>query len=174
MRRQLLAAGIPDEQIPTDWLQYIVAATRQWTGTTRDGAADAAQLLGLRMERGATDKNYYAVDHEEVVEITASGDDVWLVQGAILQGEVIDPRNLRVSEKSREPCDGCGMIGSCLKTVRDPSTDQIQFLCNFCCTYHESPHIKDLGGMDNCESCSVLTCAHHPRRMSGRGINGLR
>lgn len=169
VQRQLLEAGIPFESIPQDWLNYIVAATRKWMATTQEGSQDAADLLGLQTFRGETNKNYMIVDHEEVVENRVDGDNVWFVQGLIFDGAPADLARLRVSEKTREPCDGCGMIASCLKIIRDPDKDVLTSLCNFCCTYHESLQVKDLGGLDTCQRCTVTNCAHHPERHIGWG-----
>jgi hypothetical protein len=164
VRRQLLEAGIPSETIPDDWLNYIVAATRKWIATSREGAADAADLLGMKTFRGNSDKVYALVAHDEVVEHITDGENVWFLQGLVVDGVVTDPSRLRISSKGREQCSSCGTLVSCVKTIRDPYSDRLETLCNKCITFSDHPQVRDQGGLDICRQCTVTTCANHPRR----------
>lgn len=164
VRRQLLEAGIDASVIPEDWLSYIVAATRKWMSTTRDGAQDAAELIGIQTIRGSNDKAYALVAPDETVEHVIKGDDVYFLQGLIVEGRVTPPQQLRIFEKGREQCRGCGTLVPCTQVIRDPYNDHLDTLCNYCRTFHDHPQVRDTGGFDVCGQCTVTSCANHPGR----------
>jgi len=162
--RQLVNAGIPYEQIPQEWAAAIVAASLKWLTGSQEGVEDNLARLQLECFRGSSEKSYFVTDENETFSTEVKPEDVTFVRGAIANGSPIPLKRLSISEKERAQCDDCGIVSHCLVDVRDPSTDKIKSLCNNCVTYNDHPRIKDLGGRDKCERCSVLNCAHHPHK----------
>lgn len=182
IRRQLLRAGIPDEDIPYDWLRSIVAATCKWFVTTNDGLEYFSRLFCFDLKIAENDKDYFLVDNINRTTIPLKNNQVTFFEGVLIDGHPlpradstregpIPPLELEFSDSTKNQCEDCGIVSHCLKEIREPFTDSLMSLCNYCVTYHEHPKVKDQGGCEICQECSVTVCRHHPvstrRRTTG-------
>lgn len=181
IKRQLLRAGIPDEQIPADWLPAIIAAMEKWIVTTDDGLQYISDLLGFKMRYGDSDKDYTLIDNINQNHQTLKNTQVVFFEGAIVHGrsvpvmdpgikEFIPPVELEISESTKNKCDSCGIVSHCLREVLEPFSEKLEQLCNYCLSHHEHPKISDLGGLRVCQDCSVDSCHHHPTKIRRSSI----
>lgn len=169
IRRQLVDAGIPTEQIPEDWLIAITAAMTKWISRDRHGMAFVVNALGFRWKTGDDDKIYRYIEPttQNVYEIDPK--QVHFFAGAAVRGVPTDPTNVEITERITEQCDGCGISAHCLTDIRDPVSDRIERLCNNCRTLSDNPRVRDKGDPMVCEECTVRDCYHHPRHMKRLG-----
>jgi len=164
VQRQLVEAGIEPEQIPSDWLFAIVAATRKWIAETGDGAQDAAGLLGLEWFPGDPSNEYKVLSHFNAPDKVVKPENVLFFRGVMVGGGAIPFSTLRISKRGSESCDSCGIIQYCVKTTRDPALDRLTSLCNTCMVGHESFVVKDQGDPTLCARCAEESCSYHPSR----------
>lgn len=164
--RQLEEAGLNPDAVPKDWLVTILAAMAKWCRTP-DGLKFLATSLGLRWDRGRDDRlyEYYNPETGEVHPVPS--EIIMFIRGIAIRGNVIDERLLNSFEKNHQRCDGCGMSSHCIKEVRDPRTDRLESLCNYCLSMDEMRRVKEQADPSVCDRCTVTTCAHHPRKATG-------
>ena len=164
VRRQLVEAGIPPEQIPEDWLYTIVAAMTKWSTTSRDGLAFMVNSLGFNWKTGDDDKvyNYIEPNSQQVHEIPPK--DVHFFSGASVKGFPVNPNDIEVSSRNLEQCEGCGVTAHCLIDVRDPVSDRIERLCNNCRLLSDNLSINGTGDPSTCNECTMRSCYHNPRK----------
>jgi len=162
--RQLVNAGIPYEQIPQEWAAAVVAATIKYLTSHREGIEENLSRLNLEQYLGSSEKDYFVTNEDETICHQVPADNITFVRGVVSNGFPIPLKRLSISDKEKAQCEDCGMVAYCLVDVRDPGTDKIKSLCNNCVTYHENPKVKDLGGRDICERCTLFNCVHHPRK----------
>lgn len=182
MKRQLLKAGIPDEDIPYDWLRAVAAAMTKWLVTTDDGLKYVASVLGFEIKPTEDDKSFTLVDNVNRITTELKNNQVWVFEGYIVNGRVVPvldpsknnpmpPLELDISERTKNQCESCGILSHCLKDVLEPTTDRLTSLCNYCISFHDHPRVNDHGEWQICERCSVTRCKNHPIPSKQRGIS---
>ena len=173
IKRQLLRAGIPEEELPIEWIPAIITAMEKWIVTSDDGLKYISNLLGFKMRYGDSDKDYTLIDNINQDHKSLKNTQVMFFEGVIVHGrpvpimdphvkEFIPPIELEISESTKNKCDSCGIVSHCLKEVLEPYTEKLECLCNYCLSHHESPRVSDHGGSYICQECSVHNCHHHP------------
>jgi hypothetical protein len=178
IKRQLLRAGIPEEQIPMEWLSAIIAATEKWIVTTDEGLSYISELLDFKTRPGDSDKEYALIDNTTQIHHRLKNTQVTFFEGVMVNGrpvpifdpyaqEFIPPLELDILESSKNKCDGCGIVSHCLKEILEPFSEKLEHLCNYCLTYHEHPRVNDQGGIRICQDCTVKNCQHHPSKVPG-------
>lgn len=176
IKRQLLRAGIAEEDIPRHWLEAIIAATEKWLVTTEDGLEHFRRLFCFKAKRGEDDKEYTLVDNISGRTITVDKSDVWTFEGALVGGRPVPlvdihkrppvpALELEITENRKTKCDGCGIFAHCIQEVLEPFDERMKSYCNFCISMHEHAKVSDFGGLKNCELCTVHNCKHHPERL---------
>jgi len=164
IKAQLVNAGCDPMLIPDDWVMASVAATAKWIQQTEAGLDFVSRLLHLSYEQGREDKVYEVVDDDNLTAELVKPEDIYMISGCVANRRPVPFHSVNVHEKETSQCDGCGTTAHCLQNVRDPFTDKVVELCNYCVTHHEHPRIHELGGRDMCERCPVRSCKHHPDR----------
>lgn len=173
IKHQLLRAGIPEHEIPHDWLPTIIAATNKWLTTTEDGLRLLSRLFCFDLKYAEDDKDYLLVNNANGQTISLENKQVAFFSGALVNGRpvaIADPRRkgpippveLEISETTKTRCDDCGIVSHCIKEILEPFSDSLRDLCNNCRTYHEHPKVNELGSYDACRKCSSRVCRHHP------------
>lgn len=177
VRGILTRAGVAEEDLPSRADQEaVVAATIKWLLTTDGGSEFFSHHFCLKGKHGDADKDYAVIDNVVQKMHTVKNTDVWFFEGVLVRGQpmpISDPQvinstspyELDIISKEKNKCEGCGIISHCVKEILDPFDDQMKDMCNFCITYHEHPKVNDIGGLRNCEECSVINCRHHPVRL---------
>lgn len=168
VRRILSERGVPHEAVHDQWLATLLAATQMWLTSTPEGTTHLVNYLELDWTRGDSTKDHYVVDGEERVVDQILPHDVVHVTGLLVSGQFTDPRSLRISAKTSNPCDSCSIIGPCLQNVADPCNQRPQSLCNHCLTHSEHPRLRDQGDQSVCAMCTVTSCEHNPAKVRGR------
>lgn len=182
IKRQLLQAGIPEEEIPYDWLRSMIAATCKWFITTQDGLEHFSRLFCFDLKAADDDKDYLLVDNINRTTIALENKQVTFFEGVMVDGRPvaiadttregpIPALELEFSDSSKNQCEDCGIVSHCLKEIRVPFTEKLMALCNYCLTYHVHPRVSEQGGTRICQECTVTSCRHHPastrRRTTG-------
>lgn len=145
----------------------------KWLIKTEDGVKYTSRLFNFDLKQGENDKEYTLVDNESRRTYPLKNTSVWFFSGVLVDGvptPIVDPhRNghlpkyeLEIEDSAKNKCDSCGIVSHCLKEVMDPYSEKLQSLCNYCLTYHENPRVKDFGGIENCNKCSVIKCKNKP------------
>lgn len=173
MKRQLLRAGIPDEEIPQGWLPAIIAAMEKWLVTTDDGIKYISSLYGFKLQDPPDDLSFTLVDNVNRITTELKNNQVWVFKGYLVNGRVVPemdfskdnpmpPLELDISETTKNKCEGCGIVGHCIKDILEPTSDKLVSLCNYCISFHDHPRVHDQGEWQICERCTVLGCKNHP------------
>lgn len=173
VKRQLLRAGINNDDIPNQWLPAIIAAMEKWLVTTDEGLQYTSNLYGFELKPSDDDKTYTLIDNVNRNTTELKNNQVWVFKGYLVNGKVvpemdyskenpIPPQELEISESTKNKCEDCGIVSHCLKDILEPSTDRLTSLCNYCISFHEHPRVSDQGGWQICEKCSVTRCKNHP------------
>lgn len=163
VKRQLINAGIAPESIPQDWLAAIIAAQTKWQATTVDGSAFVVNSLGFQWTTGRDEFQYDFHDPNSMDIYKLKSDQVHFFAGAAVNGHPVNPTSIVASKRTTLQCEGCGIVSHCVKTVRDPSRDRLETLCNTCICHHEFSKVQDLGERDLCQRCTSTDCYHHPQ-----------
>jgi hypothetical protein len=174
VRHQLLRAGIPEEDIPANWMPAIIAAMEKWLITTEDGLSYISTLFDFKIKPADSDKDYTLIDNVNNTSITLKNSQVWFFEGCLVNGHpvpVIDPNKnnpiqpieLEIENSTKNQCESCGIVVHCLREILEPITDSLISLCNYCISFHEHPKVSDLGGWTVCEECTVVRCKNHPK-----------
>ena len=172
-KRQLLKAGIVEEEFPSDrMIASIIAAHTKCSLLLEDGLKDFSRLFCFDLKAAESNKEYFVVNNITKKITDVENTDVWFFEGAIVRGVpmvisnpqregAIPPLELEISESTKNQCDGCGILTHCLREITDPYTRRPSSLCNHCITSHEHPKVNDEGCSKRCEECSVYSCPHH-------------
>lgn len=174
IRHQLLRAGIHEDDIPSDWLPAIIAATEKWLTTTHDGLKYVSHLFGFEIKPAEEDKDYLLVDNVNYNSIPLKTSQVHFFNGCLVDGipiplmdptktNPLPPYELEISESPKNRCDNCGIFAHCTKDIVEPVNEKTLSLCNYCITFHEHPRVNDYGGWKKCEQCDALKCRNHPQ-----------
>jgi len=163
VKRQLLNAGIPAESIPHDWLVAIIAAQTKWQCSTADGMAFVVNSLGFQWTCGKDEYQYDFHDPNSMDIYKLKSNQVHFFAGAAVNGCPVHPQSIAISKRATAQCEGCGIVSHCTKTIRDPSKDRMETLCNVCICHHEYSKVQDLGERDLCRRCTASDCYHHPQ-----------
>jgi hypothetical protein len=150
----------------------IIAAMTKWTATTKEGLEFVSKLLGFNIKQGESDKDYILIDNVNRKQEQLKNTRVTFFEGVLVDGHpipVVSPDNIFISpieleilETTKNKCDGCGIVSHCLKEILEPFSDKLEYLCNYCITYHEHPRVNESGGYNICKDCTVFKCQHHP------------
>lgn len=161
IKRIIAESGIPPDTIDTEWVEAAIAATFKWQSKTHEGMKFTVNLLNFQWTRGLDEKKYHFTDNNGVLHAIPS-DKVFFFAGASIKTDwgtfMVHPNSITIDKKETTNCDCCGSSVHCVTTVRDPSTDRLDSLCNGCIIRHESMRVRDQGRTDLCYSCSRKTC----------------
>jgi hypothetical protein len=169
VRRQLLKTGFETNEIPEEWLEIMVAATNKWVSTTSDGIEHVMDLwkhnmVAFKSQRGSGEKDYVIRDNYGAFEQKLDPDGVFIFKGVVSQEDLLLEGNYEfaVEDKRTEQCEDCGAFAHCYRTVRDPGTDVLKIMCNYCTVMNSNPRVQDQGNIHDCGECPMVSCAHHP------------
>lgn len=162
VKRQLIEAGVHPDSVPQDWLIATIAAMTKWQCQTAEGAAHVVNSLGFQWSTGK-DEFQYDYHHTDGSIHRLKPNQIHFFAGAAINGKPVHPRCIVASKKQTAQCDGCGATTHCVKTVRDPSRDRLETLCNTCLTSHEISKVREHGRGDMCRRCTTVDCYHHPQ-----------
>jgi hypothetical protein len=164
IRRQLLDhLHLDPLQVPSrEWLALMAAATFRSMATCQDSTVFATRFLGLVAQKGDVTKNY-TVRTPDGRQVQYNSEDVLLLRGVTVNGKPIVFTGLKISDKVKNSCDGCGGKTHCVVDIMDPDMrEMIMSYCNHCTVHHTHPKVHDVGSHDLCKKCPSLSCAHHP------------
>lgn len=164
IRRILVDAGVPLQDIPDGWVVATIAAMSKWMSNSEMGNKFAIQLLGFDWTKGSEDKIYRVLDGYNRPSDQLNPDSVLFFYGITINGKSIPPRQMEITHKTDDTCEVCCVNTHCTKIVTDPSTSRMLRLCNHCTSFHEHPRVADQGGYRHCEACPKTACTHHPKK----------
>lgn len=163
VKRQLVNAGVAPESIPHEWLSAIIAAQTKWQCTSMDGMAYVVNTLNFQWTTGKDEFQYDFHDPNSMDVYKLKSGQVHFFAGAAVNGHPVHPNCIVASRRPTSQCDSCGIVSHCTKTVRDPSRDRLETLCNVCICMHEITKVQEQGSKDLCRHCTFTTCHHHPQ-----------
>ena len=162
IKRELTRAGVPEEDIPLDWLPAISAAFGKHISTTEEGYNYISDLLNFHWQQGEINKQYTVLNAigQPIKEVNPGL--VYIFTGVLADGKKVAPSLLQITELPLFKCDGCGVRTHCVKDVINWKRDNIESLCNTCLTYSDDPKQKDEAYPGLCEECTDIMCIHNP------------
>ena len=163
IRRQLVNAGVREEDIPTNWIPAIAAAFSKVISTKEEGYNYISNLLNFHWQKGKIDKQYTILNEIGQPAKDVKPGSVYIFTGILVDGEKIHPQQLLIEDLPIFKCDGCGIRSHCVKEVVNWKRDSLESLCNMCLMYSDDIKQKQEADMGLCEGCSDLMCIHNPR-----------
>lgn len=155
IKRELVNAGINNENIPVDWLEAIAAATFKWIASKPEGLKQVSKLLQATWTRGALDEEYF-FQGEEVTH-----KDVYFMQASMVKGKMVPPSSIESKDKYKVQCEECGSRVHCVADVYNYRKDRSDSLCNACLSHNENIRLRDFGEPGLCDICPDTTCVHN-------------
>ena len=164
IRRQLVKAGVNEDDIPADWIPAISASFAKYISTSEEGYNYISNLLNFHWQQGKINKQYTILNDIGQAIRDVSPSSVYLFTGVIAEGKRIPPSQLLIEDLPLFKCDGCGVRTHCVKEVVDWKKDRLESLCNLCLMYSEDTKQREEATPGMCDGCSDIMCTHNPEQ----------
>ena len=164
IKRQLVNAGVREEDIPRDWVSAISAAFAKYISTSQEGYSYISNLLNFHWQQGKINKQYTILNDIGRPIRDINPRSIYIFTGAIADGERIPLSQLLIEDLPLFKCDGCGVRTHCVKEVINWKKDNLESLCNVCLTYSDIPKQRDEATPGLCDECTDIMCTHNPEQ----------
>ena len=165
IKRQVVKAGVREEDIPLDWLSAISAAFAKHISTSEEGYNYISSLLNFNWQRGKINKQYTILNDIGQPIRDVSPNSIYIFTGVIAEGMRVPLSQVLVEDLPLFKCDGCGVRTHCVKEVVNWKRDNLESLCNLCLSYSEDSKQRDEATPGLCETCTDIMCTHNPEQM---------